>query len=205
MESKGKRHYKTSHGYQQCDFLKHHDIVAASAPQFHPVSHSSTTKFKKGFYRRPGEKIWPGKEQIRLKREDERMAKHEAHEERRREYLSDKDRLNGNILKHTHTEATDIQHCAGRRHFREENLSSEQAHGRLIRDRATFETRFHKPATTRSRYGQTAREQPRNSTILGIDRPKERLPSQGVLDNFRGFGYLRSVAHSDQEKESHPK
>eukprot|EP01083_Nonionella_stella_P031372 85901_1 len=180
----GKRHFEENNAFTQWDFLRHHDITCAETEGFRPIAHSSTTRFKQGFYRRPLEKICPGMEKKKLEDEDnkiERSAKHLGH---RRSFLTKKINANGDIVKGSDPIVKPTKHIddqRGRRHFDNPRLADRE---QVIRDRTSV-YRFYTSDIARQQHPNRSVKQ--SSSILGFGRTD--LPSEGVVDNFIGHGY----------------
>ena len=167
----GRRHYNLENK-NSWNFLTHYPHNNKNI-QFKDKPNLNKCRFGKGFQRRPLNDIWPNKEENRVKQWENAMKRRANHEQTRKEFLSSKNNINGNLIKcNIPKEKERPLFQSKRKEFIKDSVCIRDKH---IRDKVSKNRFFHPKLSKR----------PQIKKIT-----PHRSPNSGsVLDAFSGHGY----------------
>ena len=177
----GRRHYNPADEHKTWNFLQHKSGPNDHVIYFCDSPNLKKCRFGKGFQRRSLDQICPNNEEKRIQEWDDAIKRRNKHHDSRNKHLATKINRNGNIIKaqteqiarKIHRKAALIDPVLIREHHIRRKLSKNRFFDPLLSDRP----RIKKIKPNQKRFS------------FDIQIGKKDHESQGVLDNFCGFGY----------------
>eukprot|EP01084_Bolivina_argentea_P206312 352281_1 len=180
----GKRHYISADEHKQWNFL-HHYPHKNTKISFKDEPNINKSRFGKGFKRKPLDTIWPNKEKNRIKQWENATKRRILHENKRKEFLTSKNNINGNLL------TSDIPKQNERELFqtkRKVTFNDKMSiRDRCIRDKVSKNRFYHPELSKRPQIRKIKPNMKHFSSDIKIG--KNDIKSNGTLDNFIGHGY----------------
>ena len=181
----GRKHYKTCDEHKSWNFLHHQPSTNTHIVQFEDHPSLQRCRFGKGFQRKSLDQIWPNKEEKRVREWNNAIQRRKEHERTRREFISSKTNINGNIVTSQIPAANERALFQTKRKitFNDEVSKREQT----IRSKIS-KNRFYDPALSkRPQIKKIIPNQKHFSSDIRIG--KNDIKSKGTLDAFQGHGY----------------
>ena len=180
----GRRHYNSCDVHKSWNFL-HHYPHKNEAIKFEDKPNARNCKFGKGFQRRSIDQIWPNKEENRIKEWENARIRRTIHEHKRKEFLTSKNNINGNLITSNIPTENERQLFQTKRKIRfDDPISIRDKH---IRDKVSKNRFYHPELSKRPQIRKIIPNSKHFSSDIQIG--KNDIPSSGTLDNFSGHGY----------------
>ena len=180
----GRRHYIVNDQHKAYNFLHHYPHKNESI-QFKDAPNFEKAKFGQGFQRRSMEKIWPKKEENRIKEWEDAMKRRIKHEAKRKQFLATKNNINGNLL------TSDIPQQNERNMFQQKRkvtfTDKVSIREKSIRDKVSKNRFFNPELQNRPQIKRIIQNRQHFSSDIEIG--KNDMKSNGMLDAFCGHGY----------------
>ena len=181
----GRRHYVTCDEHKAWNFLTHYPHKNETV-KFKDTPNLLDCKFGKGFQRRSVDQIWPNKEENRIKQWENAMKRRTNHELQRKEFLSSKTNINGNIIRSNEIPKENERSLWDHKR-KVEFKDPVSIRNKVIRDKVSKNRFYHPELSKRPQIKKIIPNQKHFSS--DIHRGKNDIVSQGVVDAFSGHGY----------------